>query len=130
MSSTQNKAIARKFVQQIFNEGKIDDAKNFVTADIVYHGLEEVKGLEEFKKWILEDRKAFPDLQVTIIDDFGEQDKVAMRWALKGTFKNEFLGIQPTNKEFETHGVEIFHFENGKIKEAWTVFDVSGSQIQ
>ena len=130
MSSTQNKAIARKFVQQIFNEGKIDDAKNFVTADIVYHGLEEVKGLEEFKKWILEDRKAFPDLQVTIIDDFGEQDKVAMRWALKGTFKNEFLGIQPTNKEFETHGVEIFHFENGKIKEAWTVFDVSRSQIQ
>ena len=92
--------------------------------------MEEVKGLEEFKKWILEDRKAFPDLQVTIIDDFGEQDKVAMRWALKGTFKNEFLGIQPTNKEFETHGVEIFHFENGKIKEAWTVFDVSRIQIQ
>ena len=125
MSSKENKAIARKFVQQIFNEGKIDEAKNFVTADIVYHGLEEVKGLEEFKKWILGDRKAFPDMQVTIVDDIAEQDKVVMRWTLRGTFKNEFLGIQPTNKEFKTHGVEIFHFENGKIKEAWTVFDMT-----
>ena len=69
--------------------------------------------------------KAFPDMQVTIVDDIAEKDKVVMRWTLKGTFKNEFLGIQPTNKEFKTHGVEIFHFENGKIKEAWTVFDMT-----
>ena len=123
MSSTQNKATARKFVQEIFNDGKIDEAKNFVTSDIVYHGLEEVKGLEEFKKWVRGDRESFPDMKVTILDDFAEQDKVAMRWTLKGTFQKEFLGIQPTNKEIKTNGVEILHFENGKIKEAWTVFD-------
>jgi predicted ester cyclase len=62
-------------------------------------------------------------MQVTIVDDFAEQDKVAMRWKLKDTFEKEFLGIQPTHNEVKTHGVEIFHFENGKIKEAWTVFD-------
>ena len=28
-----------------------------------------------------------------------------------------------SNKKFETQDVEILHFENGKIKEAWTVFD-------
>jgi steroid delta-isomerase-like uncharacterized protein len=123
MSATQNKDTARKFVQEIFNEGKIDEAKNFVTSDIVYHGLEEVKGLEEFRKWVSGDRESFPDLKVTILDDFAEQDKVAMRWNLKATFKKEFQGIQPTNKEITTNGVEILHFANGKIKEAWTVFD-------
>jgi predicted SnoaL-like aldol condensation-catalyzing enzyme len=62
MVDTDNKAVARNFVQAIFNEGKIDEVKNFVTPDIVYHGLEEVKGLENFKQWIAEDRKAFPDM--------------------------------------------------------------------
>ena len=85
--------------------------------------MEEIKGLEEFKKWVRGDRESFPDMKVTIVDEFGEEDKVAMRWTLKGTFQKEFLGIEPTNKQFETQGVEIFHFQNGKIKEAWTVFD-------
>lgn len=124
MSSTQNKTTARNFVQEIFNKGNVNEAKNFVTPDLIYHGLDEVRGLEEFKKWILEDREAFPDMQVTIVDDIAEQDKVAMRWTLKGTFEKEFLGIAPTHKELKTQGVEIFHFDNGKIKEVWTIFDI------
>src|SRR5215469_2068997 len=56
MSDIQTKSIARRFIQEIFNEGKIEDAKKFVTSDIIYHGVfEEVKGLENFKKWIAED---------------------------------------------------------------------------
>ncbi|HTH21832.1 MAG TPA: ester cyclase, partial [Nitrososphaeraceae archaeon] len=100
--------------------------------DIIYHGLEEVKGLENFKQWIGGDLKAFPDINITIVDSFGEQDKLAMRWILKGTFLKELHGTQPSREEpnwkdvshekFETQGVEIFHFQDGKIKEAWTIF--------
>jgi steroid delta-isomerase-like uncharacterized protein len=122
MVDTDNKAVARGFVQAIFNEGKIDEVKNFVTPDIIYHGLEEVKGLENFKQWVAEDRKAFPDMQITIEDAFGEQDKLAMRWNLKGTFAKELRGSEPSHEKFETQGVEIFHFQDGKIKEAWTIF--------
>jgi steroid delta-isomerase-like uncharacterized protein len=122
MADTDNKAVARGFVQAIFNEGKIDEVKNFVTPDLIYHGLEEVKGLENFKQWVAEDRKAFPDMQITIEDAFGEQDKLAMRWNLKGTFAKELHGSQPSHEKFETQGVEIFHFQDGKIKEAWTIF--------
>jgi predicted SnoaL-like aldol condensation-catalyzing enzyme len=120
MSYTQNKAIARRFIQQIFNEGKIEEAKKFVTPDIIYHVVfEEVRGLEEFKEWIVEDRKAFPDMQVTIVDDFGEQNKVAIRWTLKAS-----------HEKFEAHGADIFHFETDKIKEAWTIFDALTPALQ
>jgi steroid delta-isomerase-like uncharacterized protein len=122
MTEADNKTIAQKFVQTIFNERKTDEAKNFVTPDLVYHGLEEVKGLENFKQWIDGDLKAFPDMNITIVDIFGEQDKLAMRWTLKGTFTKELAGNQPTNEKFETQGVEIFHFQDDKIKEAWTIF--------
>ena len=96
MTQPDNKTIAQKFVQTIFNERKIDEAKNFVTPDIIYHGLEEVKGLENFKQWIGGDLKAFPDMNITIVDSFGEQDKLAMRWNLKGTFVKELHGTQPS----------------------------------
>jgi steroid delta-isomerase-like uncharacterized protein len=126
MSSTQNKAIARKFVEEIFNARKTEMAKNFVTPDIIYHGMaEEVRSLEEFKRWVAEDLSAFPDMKVTILDDFGEDNKVAIRWNLKATHEKDFADFPATHKKIEAQGVEILHFEGDKIKEAWTVADMS-----
>ena len=85
--------------------------------------FQEVRGLEDFKKWMQEDRNAFPDMQVTIVDEFGEQNKVAIRSTLKGTHEKDFAGFSASHGKFETHGADIFHFENDKIKEAWTMFD-------
>jgi steroid delta-isomerase-like uncharacterized protein len=126
MSSTQYKTIARRFVEEIFNERKTDAAKNFVTPDIIYHGMaEEVRSLEEFKRWVAEDLSAFPDMKVTIVDIFGEENKIAMRWTLKATHEKDFADFPATHKKFEAHGVEILRFEGDKIKEAWTVSDLS-----
>jgi steroid delta-isomerase-like uncharacterized protein len=126
MSNTQNSTIARNFVEEIFNARNTEAAKNFVTPDIVYHGMdEEVRGIEEFKKWVSEDLSAFPDLKVTIQDDFGDQNKIAIRWTLKATHEKDFGDFPATHKKFETRGVEILHFEGDKIKEAWTLTDMS-----
>ena len=126
MTDTQNKTIARKFVEEIFNARKTEMAKNFVTPNIIYHGMaEEVKGLEEFKRWVAEDLSAFPDMKVTILDDLGDQNKVAIRWTLKATHEKDFADSPATQKKTQAEGVDIFHFEGDKIKEAWTVTDMS-----
>jgi steroid delta-isomerase-like uncharacterized protein len=126
MSSTQNVTIARRFVEEVFNARKTEMAKNFVTPDIIYHGMsEEVNGLEEFKKWVAEDLSAFPDMKVTILDGFGDQNKIAIRWNLKATHEKDFADFPATHKKFETEGVEIFHFNGDKIKEAWTLANMS-----
>ena len=83
MSDTQNKNIVRKFVEEIFNARKTELAKDFVTPDIVYHGMgEEVSGLENFKQWVAEDLSAFPDMKITILDEFGEGDKIKEAWTV------------------------------------------------
>jgi steroid delta-isomerase-like uncharacterized protein len=126
MANTQHSTIVRSFVEEIFNARNTEAAKNFVTPDIVYHGMsEEVRGIEEFKKWVSEDLSAFPDMKVTILDDFGDQNKMAVRWTLKATHEKDFADYPATNKKFEIQGVEILHFEGDKIKEAWTVADMS-----
>ena len=120
--STQYNAIARRFVEEIFNARKTEAAKNFLTPDIIYHGMaEEVKGLEEFKKWVAEDLSAFPDMQITILENLVDQNRVALRWSLKATHEKDFADFPATHKKFETQGVEILHFEGDKIKEAWTM---------
>jgi steroid delta-isomerase-like uncharacterized protein len=131
MSYAQNKSIARRFIQEVFNEGKIEDAKKLLTPDIIYHGVfEEVRGLEDFKQWIVEDRRAFPDAQFTVVDDFGDENKVAIRWIMKATHEKDFAGLPASHEKFETHGADIFHFEKDKIKEAWTIFDALTPALQ
>lgn len=126
MSSTQNKTISQKFIEEVFNARKSEEANNFVTPDVIYHGMgEEVRGLEEFKRWVAEDLSAFPDMKITIVDNFAEGNKVAVRWTLKATHEKDFADFPATHKKFETQGVEIFHFEGNKVKEAWTLSDMS-----
>ena len=126
MSNTQYKTLARRFVEEIFNERKTEAAKNFVTSDIVYHGMaEEVRSLEDFKKWVSEDLSAFPDMKITVVDEFGEENKLAIKWTLKVTHEKDFADFPATHKKFEAQGVEILHFEGDKIKEAWTFSDLS-----
>jgi SnoaL-like polyketide cyclase len=111
MSSTQNSTLARNFVEEIFNARNTEAAKNFVTPDIVYHGMgEEVSGIEEFKRWVSED--------LSILDDFGDQNRIAIRWTLRATHEKDFADFPATHKKFENRGVEILHFEGDKIKEA------------
>jgi steroid delta-isomerase-like uncharacterized protein len=126
MSNTQNKTISQRFIEEVFNARKTEEANNFVTPDVIYHGMgEEVRGLEEFKRWVAEDLSAFPDMKITIVDNFGEGNKVAVSWTLKATHEKDFADFPATHKKFETRGVEIFHFEGNKVKEAWTISDMS-----
>jgi len=126
MADTQYKAIARRFVEEIFNARKIEADKDFVTPDIIYHGIaEEVRGLEDFKKWVGEDLSAFSDMQITILDEIEEQNKIAMRWTLKTTQGKDFAGTTASHKKIEIEGTEILHFEKDKIKEAWTTFNMA-----
>jgi steroid delta-isomerase-like uncharacterized protein len=86
---------------------------------------EEVRGLEEFEKWVSEDLSAFSDMKITISDIFGEQNKIAIKWILEATHEKDFAGFPATHKKFEIQGVEILHYDGDKIKEAWTVCDMS-----
>jgi steroid delta-isomerase-like uncharacterized protein len=103
----------------------------FVTTDFTYHVRgEDITGTENFKEWVSSDRSIFPDIQYTILDSISEFNKVATTWIVEGTHEKEFRGIPATHKKFETAGVNIFHFEGNKIKEAWTVADGLTAALQ
>jgi len=124
MSLPENKQIAERFIVEIWNNGKLEEVSRFVTTDFVYHARgEDVRGWENLKEWVSSDRSIFPDIRFTIVDSIAESNKVATAWFVEATHEKEFRGIPATHKKFETVGMNVFHFEGNKIKEAWFIAD-------
>jgi predicted ester cyclase len=127
MSFTNNKSITLQLVEEVLNKGNLDKIENLITPNIIWHGqYKEVKGLKSLKKWISLERSIFPHMQFNIVDNVAEHDKVAIRWVLQATHKKK----PSTHQKFQTRGISIFHFEDGKIKEAWIVFDALNPALE
>ncbi len=64
------------------------------------------------------------------MDSIAEAGKVASAFIVEGTQEKEFRGISATHKKFETVGMNIFHFQDNKIKEGWIVVDGLTAALQ
>jgi steroid delta-isomerase-like uncharacterized protein len=126
MSTEENKALARRVIEQMFNEGNLDVADELLALDYVDHDPslpEDVHGPEGFKQYVGMYRSAFSDLHVQIEDQLAEGDRVATRWTGTGTHDGELAGIAPTGKRVTVPGMEIVRIANGRLVEGWEGYD-------
>ena len=133
MSVEQNKAIARRLVEEVFNQGNVGLADEIMAADFVEH--EEMPpgtppGREGNKAATTMLRSAFPDFKATIDDMVAEGDKVALRLTWSGTQEGEFMGLPPSGNRFSIAVFDILRLEDGKIVEHWGSMDVAGMMQQ
>jgi steroid delta-isomerase-like uncharacterized protein len=125
VSAEENKALARRAWEEIFNQRNLDALDEFYAADAVWHQPDQdLQGLEEVKQWLARPFEAFPDLNVTIEDVIAEGDKVVIRYTSRGTHQGETGGLgPPTGRQIELEGIAIQRFEGDKIVEFWDRFD-------
>lgn len=72
-----------------------------------------------------------PDLQVTAEDLIATDDKVVMRWTVRGTNDGELMGMPPTGRSVEITGISIDRFdEDGRLVETWDQWDNAGFMEQ
>jgi predicted ester cyclase len=83
-----------------------------------------------FKQVIGMFHTAFPDLHITIEDEFGAGDKVGTRGSMTGTHQGEFMGIPATNKSVKVSYIDLWRVENGKFVENWVQLDMLGLMQQ
>ena len=124
----ENKAIARRDFEELWNKGNLDIVDEICAADGVVHmpGSLEIHGLEEYKQFVTMYRNAFPDIHYTIEDGIAQGDKVVLRWTVTGTHKGDLMGVSPTGKQCKGTGITINRFSGGKIQESWNNFDAFG----
>ncbi|NRB53156.1 MAG: ester cyclase [Saprospiraceae bacterium] len=58
---------------------------------------------------------SFPDVKIIADDMIAENDKVVLRWTLKGTHNGPYRDIPATGKAITWTGVDIYTLKEGKI---------------
>ena len=125
MSVEENKAVVRRFIEEVFNKGNMAVADEVLTSNYVYHSntMGEIKGPEGLKQFATMIRTVFPDLHVTIDDMVAEGEMVAYHLTLTGTFRGEFRSIAPTGKQINIPVAHFVRFEGGKEVEETPFWD-------
>ncbi|HEX5849264.1 MAG TPA: alpha/beta fold hydrolase [Rubrobacter sp.] len=130
MSVQQNKETFRRYVDEVWKSENLDFADEIFAEKYLSHqsdGTTLERGPEDVKKFVMEYRSAFSDIENIAEDMIGEDDKVVNRWTLHVTHTGDFRGIPATNKRITITGIGIFRFsEDGKVVESWDSLDQLG----
>ena len=122
-NTTQNKELARRIMEECWNQGKAEAVRELYATDCRYHDPvfpNLTSGAENIKQHIITSRTGFPDLKFTTDDTIAERNEVVVHWTGRGTHKGQFLNMAPTNKPCTVSGTTIFKFDNGKVTEQWS----------
>ena len=127
MSAEESKALARRYVEEIWDKGNLDLIDELFTTDFVRHGPPavegEVRGPEGFKGLVSTYHAGFPDFRVTIDEMIAEGDSVVSRWTVRGTHQGELLGNAPTGNQVTFTGFLVDRISGDKIEEEWVDYD-------
>ncbi|PWJ52003.1 MULTISPECIES: ester cyclase [Clostridia] len=74
-------------------------------------------GIEGMKQHMVDVRKTYPDLKMTIIRQYADGDMIISEFLMEGTHQGEWLGMKPTGKKLRMTGVDIDKIVDGKIVE-------------
>ncbi|MSQ11746.1 MAG: ester cyclase [Dehalococcoidia bacterium] len=119
--SEENKALVRKFYEEVFNKGNVNAIDQLLDPKFVDHDPvpAEYQGAAGLKKIVAEMRNAFPDLTATIQEQVAERDTVVTHFTTTGTHKGPFMGAAATGKKITMHAVDIMRMKNGKVTDSW-----------
>jgi len=125
MSTETNKAIVRRYIEQVINEQRYDLADEFFIDTVELHGVGPgIIGRTALAEFYATFGAAFPDWHMTIDDMLAEGDKIVVRYTANGTHQGEIQGIPATGKPYTQIGIVIYQLTNGKIVEGWLQTDM------
>src|SRR5437870_2662918 len=100
MGTDENKANARRFLEEVMNRGNTAVIDEVSGPNFVDHTAPPgvPSGNEGFKAFVTLFRTAFPDLHYTIDDEIAEGDRTAQRVTARATMKGDFQGMPASGK--------------------------------
>jgi steroid delta-isomerase-like uncharacterized protein len=128
-------AVVHEWFDRVWNQGQREAIDEMLTEDACIHGLQgtdgcDVPGHAEFKQMHEGFREVFPNLNIAVEECVSEDDRVAFRCTVRGTHAGSGLGIAATGREVEFAGMGFVRIREGKIAEAWNVFDFQAMNAQ
>jgi predicted ester cyclase len=132
MSAEKNKALVRRFVDEVQSAGDIDAVDELCSPEFVNHSAPpgvppNCEGLKQLTAMF---RRAFPDSYFTVEDMIAEGDKVVTRKTFHGTHEGEFMSILPSGRSVSMGLIDIVRVSEGRVVEHWSMGDNLGLMQQ
>ena len=125
----KNEALAIRYHNDIFRNGKLEVADEILSSDFVLHNPvlpEDLRnGPEGTKRYASAIIAAVPDRTLVHDDILTKGDKVLVRWTNSGTNTGPLFGNPPTGKPIVATGFDLFRISNGKIVEMWQQYNLA-----
>jgi steroid delta-isomerase-like uncharacterized protein len=129
MSVEDNKAVVRRFIDEIFVKGSLASVDELVADDFVGHTWPG-EGPEGLKQSIERVSSGLADAEFVIDDIIAEGDRVAVRLTSSATQTGAFMGLPPTGKRYTIEEIHVFRVREGQVVEHWHQFDQMGLMKQ
>ncbi|MFC6733072.1 MULTISPECIES: ester cyclase [unclassified Haladaptatus] len=132
-SIAENKALARRFFEEVQTMDDIDTVDDIFAESYVHHDTnmpEPVRGRDAFKESLSQWMGGFSDATMTVLDQVAEGDRVVSRVRMEGSHDGPLQGMEPTNKHVEIEGIVEHRIENGRIVEGFPQWDIMGMMQQ
>ena len=124
MSIEANKAIVRRFVDEIFVQGRKETVDELLAEDFVAHTWPSTGNPRADLKGAIDRTSAgLADPVFEIEDVIAEGDRVAIRLTAAATQVGEMMGMPPSGKRYEIGEIHVFRLRDGKVVEHWHQFD-------
>jgi predicted ester cyclase len=122
-----NEREVRAFLREVINEHHGDQADQFLTRNMQWHGgtVGTVRGRTNVAGLFAGVVASLPNAHASIKDIFGQGDQVVVRVVVRGTQKGALLGIPATGRNIHWDGVDIYRLQGGKISAIWAGDDWS-----
>jgi predicted ester cyclase len=131
MSTEENKALIRRWLDECYNKGNAAAADELVAPDYVNHSAPhgQMPGLEAEKRYVAMILAAFPDFRLAIEDQIAEGDKVVTCLTASGTYEGGLEDIPSTaviGKQVRVTEILIHRIAGAKVVEGWIAIDELG----
>jgi predicted ester cyclase len=129
MYADDNKAVASRWIEEFFNERKLDIVDEIIAPDHAVHDpshLNLTPGPEGQRELLDRYLTAFPDARIVIEDQIADEDHVVTRYTFHGTHEGDLPGHSPTGLEVVASGIKIDRIAGSRIEETWVNWDSAG----
>jgi predicted ester cyclase len=119
VSTQENKALVRRFVDEVQSAGNTDAIDEICSPEFVNHSAPPrvPSNREGVKQLTAMFRQAFPDSYFILEDMIAEGEKIATRKTFHGTHQGEFMGIPPTGQQVSVGLIDIVRIADGRVVE-------------
>jgi steroid delta-isomerase-like uncharacterized protein len=119
MTLTSNKAVARRFYEEVINAGRTDVLDEIVAEDAVDHAgagrwTPGRAGFLQHVTWL---RETLGEVATTVTGLVAEDDRVVVFWSMTGVHRGELFGVPATGRRVGGDSISWLTIRDGRIVE-------------